>query len=156
MSNNEIIAGGELPELGEAEKSMIENFKTRSMMGFQQKMEQEQEKMLKNINQASRGKKLVEDIEQIQENQVQQIENQEEQIEILKDLVGYPKEQIKQLESIFASLEDSAIVSKMIQQELQKGDKSILKDFVEKVGVSEATALLTGAIKSIVAMSKIF
>lgn len=149
MSNNEIIAGGELPELGEAEKSMIENFKTRSMMGFQQKMEQEQEKMLKNINQASRGKKLVEDIEQIQENQ-------EEQIEILKDLVGYQKEQIKQLESIFASLEDSAIVSKMIQQELQKGDKSILKDFVEKVGVSEATALLTGAIKSIVAMSKIF
>lgn len=156
MSNNEIIAGGELPELGKAEKSIIENFKTRSMMGFQQKMEQEQEKMLKNINQASRGKKLVEDIEQIQENQVQQIENQEEQIEILKDLVGYQKEQIKQLESIFASLEDSAIVSKMIQQELQKGDKSILKDFVEKVGVSEATALLTGAIKSIVAMSKIF
>lgn len=149
MSDNEITAGGELPELGEAEKSMIENFKTRSIMGFQQKMEREQEKMLKNINQASRGKKLVESVEQIQENQ-------EEQIEILKDLVGYQREQIKQLESIFASLEDSAIVSKMIQQELQKEDKSILKDFVEKVGVSEATALLAGAIKSIVAMSKIF
>ena len=156
MSDNEIIADGELPELGVAEKSMIENFKAQNIMGFQQKIEQQQQRMLDNINRASRGRKLEEGVKQIQENQVQQIENQEEQIEILKDLVGYQREQIKQLEGIFASLEDSAIVSKMIQQELQKEDKSILKDFVEKVGVSEATALLTGAIKSIVAMSKIF
>lgn len=156
MSDNEITASGKLPELGVAEKSMIENFKAQNIMGFQQKIEQQQQRMLDNINRASRGRKLEEGVKQIQENQVQQIENQEEQIEILKDLVGYQREQIKQLEGIFASLEDSAIVSKMIQQELQKEDKSILKDFVQKVGVSEATALLTGAIKSIVAMSKIF
>lgn len=156
MSDNEITAGGKLPELGEAEKSMIENFKTRSIMEFQQKMEREQEKMLKNINQASRGKKLVEGIEQIQGNQIQQIKKQEEQIEFLKDLVGYQKEQIKELKDIFASLEDSVIVSKMIQQELQKEDKSVLKDLVEKVGTAEVTAFLTGVIKSIVDMSKIF
>lgn len=156
MSDNEITAGGELPELGEAEKSMIENFKTRSIMGFQQKMEREQEKMLKNINQASRGKKLVEGIEQIQGNQIQQIKKQEEQIEFLKDLVGYQKEQIKELKDIFASLEDSVIVSKMIQQELQKEDKSVLKDLVEKVGLEGVTAFLTEVIKNIIVMSKNF
>lgn len=156
MSDNEIIASGELPELGELEKSMIENFKARSIMEFQQKIEKDKEKMLKTINQASRGKKLVENIEQIQENQVQQIENQEEQIEFLSELARYQKEQIKELKDIFASLEDSAIVSKMIQQELQKEDKSALKDLVEKVGTAEVTAFLTGVIKSIVDMSKIF
>lgn len=156
MSDNEITASGELPELGELEKSMIENFKARSIMEFQQKIEKDKEKMLKTINQASRGKKLVENIEQIQENQVQQIENQEEQIEFLSELARYQKEQIKELKDIFASLEDSAIVSKMIQQELQKEDKSALKDLVEKVGTAEVTAFLTGVIKSIVDMSKIF
>jgi uncharacterized protein YeaO (DUF488 family) len=156
MSDNEITASGELPELGELEKSMIENFKARSIMEFQQKIEKDKEKMLKTINQASRGKKLVENIEQIQENQVQQIENQEEQIEFLNELARYQKEQIKELKDIFASLEDSAIVSKMIQQELQKEDKSALKDLVEKVGTAEVTAFLTGVIKSIVDMSKIF
>lgn len=156
MSDNEITASGELPELGELEKSMIENFKARSIMEFQQKIEKDKEKMLKTINQASRGKKLVENIEQIQENQVQQIENQEEQIEFLSELARYQKEQIKELKDIFASLEDSVIVSKMIQQELQKEDKSALKDLVEKVGTAEVTAFLTGVIKSIVDMSKIF
>nr|DAT95303.1 MAG TPA: hypothetical protein [Caudoviricetes sp.] len=156
MSDNEITASGKLPELGELEKSMIENFKARSIMEFQQKIEKDKEKMLKTINQASRGKKLVENIEQIQENQVQQIENQEEQIEFLKELARYQKEQIKELKDIFASLEDSVIVSKMIQQELQKEDKSALKDLVEKVGTAEVTAFLTGVIKSIVDMSKIF
>ena len=156
MSDNEITASGELPELGELEKSMIENFKARSIMEFQQKIEKDKEKMLKTINQASRGKKLVENIEQIQENQVQQIENQEEQIEFLNELARYQKEQIKELKDIFASLEDSAIVSKMIQQELQKEDKSALKDLVEKVGTAEVTAFLTGVIKRIVDMSKIF
>lgn len=156
MSDNEIIASGELPELGELEKSMIENFKARSIMEFQQKIEKDKEKMLKTINQASRGKKLVEGIEQIQENQIQQIKKQEEQIESLNELVGYQREQIKELKDIFASLEDSVIVSKMIQQELQKEDKSALKDLVEKVGTAEVTAFLTGVIKSIVDMSKIF
>lgn len=156
MSDNEITASGELPELGELEKSMIENFKARSIMEFQQKIEKDKEKMLKTINQASRGKKLVEGIEQIQENQIQQIKKQEEQIESLNELVGYQREQIKELKDIFASLEDSVIVSKMIQQELQKEDKSALKDLVEKVGTAEVTAFLTGVIKSIVDMSKIF
>lgn len=156
MSDNEITASGELPELGELEKSMIENFKARSIMEFQQKIEKDKEKMLKTINQGSRGKKLVEGIEQIQENQIQQIKKQEEQIESLNELVGYQREQIKELKDIFASLEDSVIVSKMIQQELQKEDKSALKDLVEKVGTAEVTAFLTGVIKSIVDMSKIF
>lgn len=156
MSDNEITASGELPELGELEKSMIENFKARSIMEFQQKIEKDKEKMLKTINQTSRGKKLVEGIEQIQENQIQQIKKQEEQIESLNELVGYQREQIKELKDIFASLEDSVIVSKMIQQELQKEDKSALKDLVEKVGTAEVTAFLTGVIKSIVDMSKIF
>lgn len=148
MLNKITLDGERLDQLRDAQKKLVDDFRVRETVKLQ-KTEQNQKKMLDNINRASRGKKLVESVEQIQENQ-------EEQIEILKDLVGYQREQIKQLESIFASLEDSAIVSKMIQQELQKEDKSILKDFVEKVGVSEATALLAGAIKSIVAMSKIF
>lgn len=44
MSDNEITASGELPELGELEKSMIENFKARSIMEFQQKNRKRQRK----------------------------------------------------------------------------------------------------------------
>ena len=127
---------------------MVDDLRVRETEKLQ-KIEQNQKRMLDNINQASRGKKLVESVEEIQKNQ-------EEQIEFLKDLVGYQKEQIKELKDIFASLEDSVIVSKMIQQELQKEDKSALKDLVEKVGTAEVTAFLTGVIKSIVDMSKIF
>ncbi|MGN0417029.1 hypothetical protein [Anaerostipes faecalis] len=156
MLDDVITADGKLPELSGSEKSMVENFKTQSMVGFQQEMEQNQKKMLDMINEASRGKKLTEDIKKIEKNQIQQIKNQEEQIEYLRDLIKYQKDKICKLENIFASLEDSTVVNKMILQELQKEDKSLLKDLVEKIGVSEATVLLNGAIKSIVAMSNIF
>lgn len=155
MLNKITLDGERLDQLRGAQKKLVDDFRVRETAKLQ-KTEQNQKRMLDNINQASRGKKLVEGIEQIQENQIQQIKKQEEQIESLNELVGYQREQIKELKDIFASLEDSVIVSKMIQQELQKEDKSALKDLVEKVGTAEVTAFLTGVIKSIVDMSKIF
>lgn len=148
MLNKITFEGEKLNQLRGAQKKLVDDLRVRETEKLQ-KIEQNQKRMLDNINQASRGKKLVESVEEIQKNQ-------EEQIEFLKELVRYQKEQIKELKDIFASLEDSAIVSKMIQQELQKEDKSALKDLVEKVGTAEVTAFLTGVIKSIVDMSKIF